>query len=508
MPPLLAPAIAAIAAGAGVTLSATAVSAIAYGITAIATIGAQFAFNRLSAKRGKKGDPQLTSFTIRQPIPVRTRAYGQVKLSGALFYEDAIPLQFQPLLLGVVFCEGPVEAFTAFYLNESNTGITGSGGSNLALPWGTLVIIEGKLGTDSQAASTILATQRGFSTEHLNGLCYAVMVCNQPFYRPDKYFQYYYPNGVPTLRAVMRTAKVYDPRDTSQDWSLPNTWKYSANPALVVLDYLTYTKLDADGRAIPRGMALPKTRMNIPSFKEFANLCDQLVGTKFSLNPVDGSIINSPRNEARYECHGAYQMDEQPTEVLNRILATCDGTLYTLADGTVGIRGGQWIAPTVVINDDMILSCDLSQGNGKFEKFNHLKISYTATNMDYQVVEATPLEEFDDEDENGVLTEELHLPYVQSNSQARRLAKISMAKGNPQWHYNSLVCTFAAINALGEEFVHVTHALPGIDDDFIVLGFKIMLENMTVELQLASIDASAYEWDAATEDVEPPSPQG
>ena len=56
MPPLLAGALIGLEVG-GLTIGTTAASAIAYGVTAIATIGAQFAFNRITAARnkGKKG---------------------------------------------------------------------------------------------------------------------------------------------------------------------------------------------------------------------------------------------------------------------------------------------------------------------------------------------------------------------------------------------------------------------------------------------------------------------
>jgi hypothetical protein len=510
MPPLIGAGIAAlIGAEAAASIGATAISAIAYGITTVATIGAQFAFNRLRSKSGKRGDPQLTSFTIRQPLPQRIRAYGRVKLAGALFYEDAIPIQFQPLLIGVVFCEGPCSSFSQFYLNDAATGI-GNGaiaGVNLALPWATMVSVEGRLGTDTQTVNGLLAGQRGWSTQRLLGLCHAVMLCAQPI-RPDKYFQFYFPNGVPTLRAVIDSSFVFDPRDGSQNWDDKATWKYSRNPALIIMDYLTITRTDSDGKAIPRGMGLPKARINVASFTAFANMCDETVRSSFTINAIDGSVSNTPRSESRYSCDGSYSMDEEPPDVLNRMLATCDGTLFTLADGTIGIRGGRFEAPTVVITDDMIISCDLVQGNGRFEKFNQLRISNTTTNMDYQLVEGTPWEDVEDQDANGVLSEELSLPFVLSYSQARRLAKIATAKGNPQWRYNSLVCTFEVLNALGEEFVHVTHSMMGIDDDFMVTGFKIQLESRTVELQLSSIDGEAYSWDAASEDEAPPSATG
>jgi hypothetical protein len=476
------------------------------------SVGAQFAFNRLSSQRGKKGDPQLTAITIKQAIPVRTRAYGQVKLSGPLFYEDAIPAQYQPLIFGIVHCEGPIEQYVQYFLNDAATGVSGTpntevAGVNLALPWGTLITLEGMIGKDSQVVNSILHDYRSF-TGTLNGLAYSVALLNQPPGRPDKYFQYFYPNGIPTVKAIIKASKVYDPRDGSQVWNTPSTWKFSRNPALHAMDFLTYFRLDVNGNEVPRGMGLPRSRINTASFAAFANICDETMHSAYSINPADGSVSNTPRDEPRYQCDGAYQMDEAPTDVLRRILATCDGTLYTLPDGTVGIRGGKWEEPTVLINDDMIINCDLTHGNGKFESFNRLKIAISATNMDYQLVDGAPYDDVEDIDANGVLQQDLSLPFVQSYSQARRIAKIEMAKGNPEWTYNSLTCTLAALNAIGEQVVHVTHSLPGIDGPFLIRNVKLQFDTATVELQLSSLDGSAYEWNAATDDRPPPSPQG
>src|SRR4029079_1697402 len=134
-------------------------------------------------------------------------------------------------------------------------------------------------------------------------------------------------------------------------------------------------------------------------------------------------------------------MDQAPADVLNRMLATCDGTLFTMADGTIGIRGGDYEDPTVLINDDMILECEITRSTGQLNAFNRLKISFTAWNMDYQVVEGHPLDDEDSIAEVGVLSQDLNVPYVSSYSQARRLARIAMMKGNPEWTYTKLTCT-------------------------------------------------------------------
>jgi hypothetical protein len=140
--------------------------------------------------------------------------------------------------------------------------------------------------------------------------------------------------------------------------------------------------------------------------------------------------------------------------------------------------------------------------------FNRLKISFTAWNLDYQVVEGHPLDDDDSIAEFGVLSQDLNVPYVSSYSQARRLARIAMMKGNPEWTYAKLTCTLAALNVLGEEFVHVTHSLPGIDGPFLVHNVVLRFDEGKVDLMLTSVDPTAYDWNPLTDDATPPSPQG
>lgn len=511
MPAAIAAALIAIAPELGATLftiggtAITAASALSYAIVTGVTLGAQFGLNRLTSKKGQKSDPSITQFIIKQPSPARTRAYGRCKLGGALFIEIATVAPDMPLTMGIVHCEGPIDAFESWWLNDTLSrnalSDTDLGGQNLALPWAFYAFLESRRGYDFENATVNeLISVYGF-TGNLYGLAYTVAQFRQPP-QPVKQFQYYYPNGAPAVRVIARCALVYDPRDPTQVWTDESTWKWSQNSALIALDYLTFFVIDANGVSIPRGMGLPRDLINLASFSAFADLCDELVETIYAFDG-NGNVVAQEGSAPRYRCDGAYSMDEAPIEVLSRILATCDGTLYTLGDGTVGIRGGKWVVPAFTIDDSMIISADVSQGNDKFSAFNQLKISIVAENMDFQLTEGSAWDDEDDQDKNGVLAEDFSLPFVHSYQQGRRLAKIAMAKGNPRWRYNSLICNLNVLNAVDDEFIHVKHSIMGIDDDFIILNFKLIGAAMC-ELQLASIDASTYDFDPFTEDSPPP----
>jgi hypothetical protein len=505
MPVAIAAAIAALIPATGATLftigtgaaatAVTAASILGTGIAALASVGASFALNKLTAKKPQRPDPSINQLTVKQATPFRSRIYGRVKTGGAVFFEAANPAEHANLVIAQVICEGPIDAIEQYWLND--TFSTSTGGPNVALPWGALIAHESRLGTDTQTAGALYAGY-GLSGQ-LKGLAWTGMTCVQPPI-PVKQFQFFYPNGLPAIRTVVRGSLLYDPRDGVTRWT--------RNPALIALDYLTAYKMDASGTKVPRGMGIPIARINLDAFRAFANVCAGTVATKYQFDG-SGNVSVAGGTEPRYLCDGQYYMDQAPTEVLSRILETCDAHLYTLADGTIGIRGGIWQTPTVTITNDMIISADFTQGNEKFAVVNELKIQITSPWLDYQTVEGEPYSDEDDQDINGVLAQDFTLPWVQSYSQARRLAKITMAKRNPRWRFNSLVCTLGALDALGEQFIHVTYSPGGvelIDEDFLVLNFKMVAggDRMLCELQLASLSSDVYDWDADTEDRAPP----
>lgn len=474
MPPVIAPVIASalVAAGTTATVATVAANVIAYAIVTAASVGLSLL---LGGPKKEKSDP--SQIQVKQALPSRQRGYGRHKVSGALGFMESRGGSLVQLL---IHCEGPITAYEEWWLNDKNTLIPGEGGggANGVLPWGSNVVINSYVGSIDQPAAVILTDlfPDNWTADHqLKGLAYSVVR-----YGPvrEKFFQKVYPNGAPALRVVARLSMVYDPRTGATTWS--------ENAALCIRDYLTS----------PRGFGLPQSRINEASFAAFANICDEPVALK------------AGGTEPRYRLGGLYDLTEEPREVLRRMLSTCDGEIVPFPDGTVGIRGGVWTAPSVVLDDSVVLSYEIEQGNDKLAAFNRLKLTYTSPLHDYQPVEAEAWENFESQDELGeVLTQDLTLAMVQSHAQARRLAKINMAKGNPRWRL-TLVTNMAGLDALGERTVHIRIAELGIDEPFLINTFEIAGDMTGCTMGLTSLDATAYAWDAVAEEGEaPPLPQ-
>jgi hypothetical protein len=123
-------------------------------------------------------------------------------------------------------------------------------------------------GAASQTADPMLvASMPNWTFAHkLNGVCYIAA-----HYGFDNNGMW---SGVPQLTVQVRGKKVYDPRDTNQTFGTVSTYKYSDNPALTFLDYITNNEY---------GKGLTASQINMSTFSSAANVCD---------TPVDQPYFN------------------------------------------------------------------------------------------------------------------------------------------------------------------------------------------------------------------------
>jgi len=117
-------------------------------------------------------------------------------------------------------------------------------------------------GAATQTADPMLvASMPNWTTAHkLNGVTYIAA-----HYGYDKEGIW---SGVPQLTVQVRGKKVFDPRDTNQIFGDVSTYKYSDNPALTFLDYITNNEY---------GKGLTQSQINMSTFTAAANVCDTKV---------------------------------------------------------------------------------------------------------------------------------------------------------------------------------------------------------------------------------------
>lgn len=444
-----------------------------------ALLGVSALLTPSTGQRQTTSTPQAQS-TINQSTGSRIRGYGRAKLGGTRAFWDSVNGVLCQIIMGH---HGRIDAFEQFYLGDAAVQIIGN--EVVTEPYNGAVRISAHLGTDDQAAEPdMLANWPGIWTadHRLRGIAYWYAAFRSP---PSDSYQRIFPEGYNTsVRCVCRLSRVWDPRQSGQSHSNPATWEWSDNAGLCILDYLTH----------PDGYNRSLDDVDVASFIAFANLSDE------GVLRADGQI------EKRYRLWGIYALTDEPQDVLSKMRATCDAEFYQTAEGKIAIRGGRWQAPTVTIREDDILGHSMEQGNNRFSAFNELKIIYTSPLHDYQATEAESWEDLVDQADRGVLSSSLTLDMVPSASQARRLAKIHIAKSNPAWK-GTVVANLSALNALGERTIRLVLPELDIDDAFFVAGFSIRPELTGVELTVISISEASYIWTTAEEGQSPPIPE-
>lgn len=421
-------------------------------------------------------------FATRQALPPRRRAYGRVKLSGPFIAYDAFGGSF---LIGVYLVEGPIDAYEEFWLDDRLAALPpGSlGGPAGVLPWLGAVTIEAHLGTPDQVASPLLQQLPYWTADRrLRGCAY---IAQRAAPVPEKFFQKVYESGSwPQPRAVIRASKVRNINDPAQTAD-PATWAWSDIAALCIRDFLTHPTW---------GMQVPEALIDDDSFRLKASIDAE-------------PIVNVYGNTyPRYFLAGTYDLTDEPADVLQGMLDACDGRLFLTPDGKIGITGGRYVPPEVTIGQDAVISFgSLEAGSGKRATFNRLKTSYVSWAHDYQQIEGEPWDDLDGQEESGeILEQDFSRPWVSLHNQLRRLAKIHTAKQNPRFRITGMVTSRAGLPALYEDVIRLALPRYGIDAVFRVERAVAAGDGSTCTFDLASIDPTAWDFDAATEEGDTP----
>jgi hypothetical protein len=442
---------------AGVGLSTVLGSAAIIG----ASIGLQYAL------APKPPGPENGAVPLKQAVPPRIRGYGRNRLAGYyMLFEEVSKASYDVL----AWHSGRAWAIDRIYLHDDPIVVGGDGlvvnnfsdgryGDNQ-------IFIETRLGDPSQSAASFYLDGSGVNTiwtaNHKgNGIAWLAMKCNTPG-DPANYTTIY-PHGLPSPSVVARCSPVWDPRNPLQDRNDPFTWEYSVNPVLHLIDYLTR----ADG-----GMGLDYDIIIGPRIAEWvveANICDEQ------------AIRGDGLYENRYACHGFFQYDNNPEDVIGGILSTCDGWLCEDIDGTLSLKVGVYRDPDgdAIEGKAIVGFTNIQFGQADEQTVNQLDITFTDPNQSFSSVQLDPYRDEDAISESGIVrAKPLDLKWVQSDSQASRLGYRALLRVNPE-----ITCTIitdlTALDWVGQRWVPVKYPfIAGLED--------CVMENQGAEIDLAA----------------------
>jgi len=397
MPPVIVGVAAGVAA-AGVVSTA---AAIAIGVAATAlTYAVTPEFGAGSFSNEAYAQQQM----LRSPAEPRRGVYGRAMVSGPLIFAEETGTDNEFLHLVIALAGHRCDAIETVYFGDE-VAWTVSGG--IKSKFASHARIKPHLGDQNAADSQLLSDCSAWTSKHVgHGVTY--------LYVRLKYDVDVFPNGVPNIKALVRGKPVYDPRLDSSNggsgthrFNDPNTWQWTDNWALCVLDYTRFES----------GVGATETEIDLPTYALAAHDSDEFVE------------YQTDEWERRYSCNGTYTQDASPASILEKML-TAGAGMQVYVGGKYQLYAGVYQGPEVLTltEDDCAGDVDISPYTSRSELCNAVRGTFVDPDSFYQPTDFTPYESayYRGQDNGEYIDHDIDLPFTQSSWTAQRLAKLHL----------------------------------------------------------------------------------
>ena len=398
--------------------------------------------------------------------------YGQVRKGGIVtFYETT---GSDNVYLHQIICLAghEVNSIGDIYINDqiatfSGDFVTTAGSGSDQVNWDSKIRIKKYDGSQTTADSDLVSETSATSSFKGLGIAY--------LYVRYEYDQDIFPNGLPTVTAVLQGKKVYDPRTASTG--------YSSNAALCIRDFLTSS------------YGLTDSAIDDVSFSAAANECDENVS-------LDGG-----GTEKRYSLNGIVQANRSVGDVLGDMVTACAGTLFW-GSGYWKLKAGAYSSPVKTLTlDDLRSPIALDTRITMRDNFNTVRGTFIDASQgwisaDYPEVTGAA---FVTEDNGEQALLDLQLPFTTSSATAQRLAKLTLYRGREQMTFSADFGLEALEVEVGD-IIGITNARYGFNaKEFEVVGWKFSSDqdagDLRVNLTLRETSAAAFNWNAEETDI-------
>ena len=408
---------------------------------------------------------QTRTLNVREALGAEAVIYGQCRVGGNVtFMETDSSGQYVIQVITVAAHE--IEGFVSggVYLNEENVTLDGSGYVTTDGWDGQAIQMKFFDGSQTAVSSDLNTwSDSGNITSNFIGHERAYVAIRYDFSKDAL------KRGIPNCSFIVQGKKVYDPRTA--------TTAYSANAALVIRDWLA-SKYGIDAVSAE----LPDSFWNAE-----ANVCDENVS------------LSGGGTEKRYEINGTFRTTDGRDIILQRMLASCGGSLIH-SQGYYLLKTGYYTAPTITLTeDDLRGDINLETRTSAQQNFNTVRGTFADAGNDYLPVEFDEISPagFVSEDDGNVVPTNIELPFTTSAAAAQRLAKMMLYRSREQY---TLAASFGLkamqlavgdtvsidINGIVTETFEVERWEPEKADD----------GGLVVNLVLRETSSAAYSWSA------------
>jgi hypothetical protein len=369
----------------------------------VITMGVSKMMAKSAMKKGARG---VEMEPYRDPVAPRTFVYGQTRLSGPMLYYSTSGEnnKFFHQIIGLAGHE-----ITSIESHLIDGQVVTNGFGNLVAngDYSGLIRILFRLGKDDNAVMSELVseTNDGWANDdRLLGIAYA-------YVRME--FADVFNGGLPPYSAIIKGAKVYDPRlDSTEDGDGDHrkddssTWEWSDNPALCIAHYLTYPRVRG-------GYGRAWDKIDIAALAEAADDCDD------EINGV-----------TRYTLNGAFTTEEKPADILKSMLAAMAGDICWV-NGRFVLRAGVYRAPVLELFEDDLINIDSVQVSTPLaESVNEVRGTWINPDTQYMTDDFAPVraDSYVTEDDGIEQYKDIDLTFTTDHTIARRLANIDLLK--------------------------------------------------------------------------------
>ena len=289
-------------------------------------------------------------------------------------------------------------------------------------------------------------------------------------------------------------AALYDPRldgtvpggSGTQRANDQSTWTYGTtsarNPALQLLFYLLGSKINGK---LAVGMGMPPARIDLPSFITAANICEEAV------------TLAAGGTEARYRSDGIISEGDDRQAVIENLCSTMNATLRD-AGGKIALSvlTNDLATPVASFTEGDILGNEMwAQTPALTDSRNIMRGRYVdaSNNALYQLVDfpAITLTSPDGIDR----IETVDYPFVQSASQAQRLAKQRLQRNQFQGRYSASFGPRAWQVTIGN-VIQLSHQGLGWSNKLFRVVAQTISPGGATKLDLLEENAAIYAWSA------------
>lgn len=410
--------------------------------------------------------PSQQMINLRQPVQDMRKGYGLVRSGGTTsFWESVDGKRYVAVLMHA----GEISSVESLFLDETEVTLDEFGFVEQAafiVDGFSKVQAEVFLGGVDQVAPSLLESNFDdwTSAEKYTGLAGVVFAFENV--GAEDFSGVYPSGGVPTITALKKLAKVYDPRS--------GLTVYSDNLALCLADWLVST----DGL---------NARVDWDDVALEADICDLPILDR------NGYAV------AKYAFSESYSLAEPRSSVLNKLTTAGDVFVYSDEDGRVGFRVGRWIEPDVTISDEHINSFDFAEGHDGTKIVNAVAVQYTEPAAGYRQHQSAA---YFIDDGNPYQEEVSRIYGIPNHNQAVRIAK-SLHRGlNAEYTVSMNLNLFGWV-LRSKRFFRLELSELQISCAFEIVGWELTDDFMSINITAKSVTKEGFDFDSSTEEPAP-----